>query len=176
MYNYIIKTKRGDYMIIHASLKTDITYFYMTWFCNRLKDGFFDIRINDTNTINRYKFSDNPIEKIYLHTKNPYKIIKNYNILKNYKYNYEVVTHLTMYDKFYETKISDKHKIFDYIRQIKSLIGKDNNSLCYGPIFKTITNDMNWHIAQFRFLCKILHKYISTNFVPVSVQLFINRL
>ena len=102
-------------MIIHASLKTDISYFYMTWFCNRLKEGFFDIPSNIPGEILRYKFKDNPIEKIYLHTKNPYKIIKNFNDLKSFKQYYEIVTHISMYDKFYEQKISDKYKIFEYV-------------------------------------------------------------
>lgn len=157
-------------MIIHASLQTDIATFYMNWFIRRLEDGFFDIRSNKPGIVNRYKFSDNPVEKIYLHTKNPYKIIKNYSSLKKFKYPLEVVTHITMYDKFYETKVTDKNKIFNYIRDMKKLIGRENNNLCYGPIFKTIINDDKWHVNQFKFLCKILYKEVSVIYYDFSIN------
>jgi hypothetical protein len=157
-------------MIIHASLKTDISYFYTTWLCNRLKEGFFDIQSNIPGEILRYRFKDNPIEKIYLHTKNPYKIIKNFSDLKSFKQYYEIVTHISMYDKFYEQKISDKYKIFEYVRECKKLVGKENNSICYGPIFKTIINDLYWHINQFKFLCNILHNSISTIYYDFSIS------
>lgn len=157
-------------MIIHASLKTDITYFYMKWFIERLKEGYVDIPSDKPGKIKRYDFQTNPIEKIYLHTKNPYKIIKDYKDLKVFDHQYEVVTHLTMYDKFYEPKIAEKNKIFDYIRKTALLVGKDNNSLCYGPIFKTISNDASWHINQFKFLCLILNKSISTIYYDFSIN------
>lgn len=149
-------------MIIHASLKTDVSYFYTQWLINRLKEGYFDIPATKPGEINRYDLKNNNIEKIYLHTRNPIKIIKNSQSFKILKYEYEVVTHISLYDKFYEPKIIDKYKIFDYVRKCETLFGKKNNSLCYGPIFKTINNDLEWHIAQFRFLCKILSKSIGT--------------
>lgn len=157
-------------MIIHSSLKVDITYYYMQWFINRLKSGFFDIPSEKQGKILRYDFRINPIEKIYLHTKNPINIIKHYNDLKFFNYNYEIITHLAMYDKFYEPKICSKQKIFDQIRECKNLIGKENNSLCYGPIFKTFNNDINWHVSQFRFLCMILNTSVSTVYYDFSIK------
>lgn len=149
-------------MIIHASLKTDISYFYTQWLVNRLKEKYIDIPSKKPGEINRYDLKENKVEKIYLHTRNPIKIIKNSKILKSLEYNYEVVTHISLYDKFYDSKIVEKYKIFEYVRKCETIFDKKNNSLCYGPIFKTLNNDLNWHISQFKFLCKILSKSVNT--------------
>lgn len=157
-------------MIIHASLKTDISFFYTNWLIERLKEGIIDIPSITPGEFFRYDFKINPVEKVILHTRNPYKIIKNYNSFKNLSYNYEVITHISMYDKFYEPKINDKYKIFEYICQMGKTIGRQNNAICYGPVFKTINNDIKWHITQFKYLCRILYKAVSTVYYDFGIN------
>lgn len=157
-------------MILHASTRTDIAYFYMDWFINRLKAGSFYMPTDKPGIMVRHDLKEDPVEKLFLHTKNPYKLISRHKILEMQSLSLEIITYFTMYDKFYEPQIKEKNKIMDYVRKISGIYGKERVSIGYDHIFKTIINDAEWHISQFEFLCKILHNYVSSVYVDFSIN------
>ena len=155
-------------MIIHASLKTDIAQFYSDWIFTRLKEGFIDIP--DEKNINRYNFDKNNLSKIYFWSKDPQPLLKRIKELLAIKYDFEIVTEISLYDKCYEPKIKSKQRIMEDIRKFSNLIGKDRISLCYGPIFTTYNCSEEWHLFQFEFLCKQLHNAINKIYISYEIS------
>lgn len=147
-------------MKFYASLQMDIS-FYINWLCARLHDGFFDIERTD-KIINRYHFKD--AEEIILFTKNPSDIYKNKDILKDY--HVKLVTFISCYDRFFEPNIKDKEKIIRCIQRSKNYF---QNYFGYGPIFYTDINDKEWHLIQFKQLCKMLYRYTKGIYIDFQV-------
>lgn len=157
-------------MIIHASTRTDIAYYYADWLINRLKEGSFYLPSDKPNIMIQYDLKENPVEKLFLHTKNPYKLITKHKILEAQFLPLEIITYFTMYDKFYEPQVKERNKIMDYVRKISEIYGEDRVSIGYDHVFRTIINDAEWHISQFEFLCRILHNYVSSVYVDFSIN------
>jgi hypothetical protein len=155
-------------MIIHASLKTDIAQFYSDWIIKRLKEGFIDIP--SEKQINRYDFAKNKLSKIYFWSKDPQSLFKHNIALKELKYDYEIITELSLYDKCYEPKIKSKQRIMEDIRKNSKFLGKDKVSFCYGPIFTTFNCPIEWHVFQFKFLCEQLHEYVNNVYISYEIS------
>jgi len=153
-------------MTIYASTKMDITC-YLEWFKNRLKQGFFDKEVNE-KTINRYHFEKT--DKIILYTRNPEKLYRERLFFSDY--NVDLITFISMYDKFFEPEIKNKLNIIDEIKKCKKYF---NNYLGYGPIFFTEIHNKEWHKQQFEFLCNILHKYIKGVYISFSINTYCQK-
>ena len=117
-------------MILHASLISDIAHFYPTWTINRLKEGYFDKETD--KGVDRYDFKKNKLEKIFFWSKDPLPLIKQYKDLKETRYDFEIISEISLYDKCYEPKIKSKYRIMEDMRKAHTLFGKDKISFCYG--------------------------------------------
>ena len=149
-------------MILYASQKTDIPYYYMNWFIHRIEEGFFDTRGDKQSEYIRHELKN--IEKIMFFTKDPSKFISISDVNRKIHTDYELITSIAMYDKFYDSRVSPKNKIFEAIKKARYIVGA-KNGFCYGPIFASPVHDIDFHINQFAFLCRTLKKYVSHIYV-----------
>lgn len=155
-------------MILHASLISDIAHFYPTWIINRLKEGYFDKETD--KGVDRYDFKKNKLEKVYFWSKDPLPLIKQYKDLKETRYNFELISEISLYDKCYEPKIKNKYRIMEDMRKANTLFGKDKIALCYGPVFTTYNSTKEWHIDQFKFLINELNTMINKIYIAFEVS------
>lgn len=155
---------------MHASRKVDISYFYSDWFFNRLNEGVFHTISTDGCSYLEYDISSAAINKIYIHTKNPYRLLKNKSRYKSTGRSFEFITHISMYDKFFESKIAEKYKILGHCNKVGSEFSRDVNAFSYGPVFKTSINDIEWHLNQFRYLCDKLSKNTHKAYINFDVK------
>ncbi len=155
-------------MILHASIKTDIMYHYNKWFLNVLEKGIIDIQSNPKEII-RYNLKELGVEEVWIHTKNPIRFNSNYKKIKKLNYKFKVITYVTLYDKYFEPKVAPKNKIFDYIKKTAQNVGKENNAIGYGPLFKTSIYTKEMHLSRFEFLCKELKDNISEVYIDFNV-------
>lgn len=155
-------------MILHASLISDIAHFYPTWTINRLKEGYFDKETD--KGVDRYDFKKNKLEKIFFWSKDPLPLIKQYKDLKETRYDFEIISEISLYDKCYEPKIKSKYRIMEDMRKAHTLFGKDKISFCYGPVFTTYNSTKEWHINQFKFLVNELSSIIGKIYIAFEVS------
>lgn len=155
-------------MLLYASLITDIAHYYPEWIITRLREGFFDIERK--RSVDRFNLKDNNLEKIIFWSRDPLPLVKRIDELLSFGYDFEIVYMISLYDKFYEPHIKEKHKIFTDIRKLSEIIGKNKVSLCYGPIFETYNTDIDWHIHQFDFLCKSLSSSIGKTYTCFNIS------
>lgn len=153
-------------MTIYASTKLDIAY-YLDWLKNRLRQGFFDKELNE-KIINRYHFSKS--DKIVLYTRNPEKLYKERLFFSDY--NIDLITFISMYDKFFEPEIKNKFNIIEDIKKCKKYF---NNYLGYGPIFFTEIHNKEWHKQQFEFLCNLLYKYVKGIYISFTINTYCQK-
>lgn len=144
-------------MILMISGRTDIIAYYTTWFLNRLKEGFVDVRnpINP-NLVSRIYFKD--VSLIVFCTKNPNPIIP---YLKDLKIPYLFHVTLTSYNKDIEVNVIDKIKVIEGIKEISRLNGIDNIYLRYDPILLNDRYDKAYHYKAFDKLNKLLLGYVN---------------
>lgn len=149
-------------MILNVSARTDIPAFYSEWFMNRYKDGFVDVR-NPFNEklVSRIYFED--VDLILFCTKNPIPILD-----KLKEINKPILFQVTMtpYKKDIEPNLPPKHEIIEAIKKISDIVGINNLSIRYDPIFISNTYTVDYHIKAFNRLCKLLNG--SVNKIIVS--------
>ena len=151
-------------MILYASLKTDMSY-YLNWFFCRLQEGFFDVRGTKPNEIIRKELKN--IEKTFFLTKEPNKFISREKDLSAMPGTYELITSVSMYDKYYDSKNQDLSKTIAQIKRASTVV-KDKNAFLYGPVFLTDINDFKWHIFKFNYICKELSESVSKAYISFS--------
>ena len=144
-------------MILNVSGRTDIVAFYMEWFMNRYKEGFVDVRnpFNDS-LVNRIKFSD--VDLIFFCTKNPIPILKYIKDIDKKMYFH--IT-LTSYKEDIECKVPSKEGIINAIKELSSIVGKDNIVIRYDPIFISDKYNLDYHVRAFEKICSLLEGYVS---------------
>ena len=118
-------------MILNVSGRTDVVAFYSDWFMNRYKEGFLDVR-NPFNKklVSRIYFDD--VDLILFCTRNPIPIIDKLKYI-NKPILFQVT--LTPYRNDIELNVIDKNKIIDAIKEISKIVGIDNLTVRYDPIF-----------------------------------------
>jgi hypothetical protein len=118
-------------MILNVSSRTDIVAFYTDWFMNRYNEGYVDVR-NPFNPslVSRISFSD--VDLIFFCTKNPIPILNRLNQIK-----IPILFHVTLtpYKNDIEVNVPDKKDIIDSIKKLSSIIGKENLTIRYDPVF-----------------------------------------
>lgn len=94
-------------MILSVSRRTDIPAFYSEWFFNRIKEGFVLVK-NPFNTkqISKINLSPQVIDCIVFWTKNPKKMIRRLDEIKEYNYYFQFT--LNSYDKTLEKNVPQK--------------------------------------------------------------------
>ena len=109
-------------MILNVSGRTDIVAFYMPWFMNRIKEGYFDVR----NPFNRKLVSRifmEDVDAIIFCTKNPRPLVEH---LDEIRIPIVVQVTLTSYTSDIEPNVPDKKKTIECIKEISERIGKEN--------------------------------------------------
>lgn len=149
-------------MILNVSARTDIPAFYSEWFMNRYKDGFVDVR-NPFNEklVSRIYFED--VDLILFCTKNPIPILDK---LKEIDKPILFQVTMTPYKKDIEPNLPPKREIIEAIKKISDIVGINNLSIRYDPIFISNTYTVDYHIKAFNRLCKLLNG--SVNKIIVS--------
>ena len=144
-------------MILNVSGRTDVVAFYTDWFMNRYKEGFLDVR-NPFNKklVSRIYFDD--VDLILFCTKNPIPIVDRLNDIDK-PILFQVT--LTPYKKDIEPNVVDKNKVIDAIKKISKIIGIDNLTIRYDPIFLSEKYDLEYHIRAFKRLCGRLDGYVN---------------
>lgn len=149
-------------MILNVSSRTDIVAFYTDWFMNRYNEGYVDVR-NPFNPslVSRISFSD--VDLIFFCTKNPIPILDRLNQIK-----IPILFHVTLtpYKNDIEVNVPDKKDIIDSIKKLSSIIGKENLTIRYDPVFISDKYNLEYHIKAFERLCSLLEGY--TNRILIS--------
>lgn len=149
-------------MILNVSSRTDIVAFYSDWFMNRYNEGFVDVR-NPFNPslVSRIYFSD--VDLIFFCTKNPIPIIDKLNKIKK-----PILFHVTItpYKNDIELNIPNKKDIILSIKKLSNIIGKENLTIRYDPVFISDKYNLDYHIKAFERLCTLLEGY--TNKILIS--------
>lgn len=143
-------------MILNVSARTDIVAFYSDWFMNRYREGFIDVR-NPFNfeMVSRINFSD--VDLILFCTKNPIPILDRLKEIDK-----PILFHVTLtpYNKDIEPNVIDKGRIIEAIKMLSQIIGKENLTIRYDPIFLSDKYSLNYHIRAFDRLCFLLDGYV----------------
>ena len=145
-------------MILNVSGRTDIIAFYKNWFIKRLNEGFIDVR-NPFNPklVSRINISD--VDLILFCTKNPIPILKDLDKIK-IPYIFQVT--ITPYKSDIEPNVSSKSDIIEAVKKISQVIGKENISVRYDPIFLSDKYNIEYHVKAFNKLCTLLNGYVNT--------------
>lgn len=145
-------------MILNISGRTDIVAFYERWLIKRLEAGFVDVR-NPFNPklVSRINFSD--VDLILFCTKNPIPIL---NDLDKIKIPYLFQVTITPYKSDIEPNVHTKKEVIEAVKKISQIIGKENISVRYDPIFLSEKYNIDYHIKAFNKLCILLNGYVET--------------
>ena len=163
-------------MILSVSERCDIVAFYMDWFCNRLQEGFVDVRNPFyPKQVSRIILDKEHIEAIVFCTKNPEPLSKNMD-----KIPYPFILHVTItpYLKDIEPFVPDKKKTIEIVKKISQEIGKDRVIIRYDPIFISPKYNMDYHKKMFTRLCREINGYanrIIISFVDLKRNTLKNR-
>ena len=143
-------------MILNVSGRTDIVAFYTTWFMNRYKEGYVDVR-NPFNLklISRIYFRD--VDAIMFCTKNPIPILKYLKQIDK-----PVIFHVTLtpYKENIEPNVPPKGKIIESIKKLSEVVGIDNLFVRYDPIFLNEQYNLEYHKNAFDNMCTLLDGYV----------------
>lgn len=144
-------------MILNVSGRTDIVAFYSDWFMNRYQEGFVDVR-NPFNQdlVSRIYFED--VDLIFFCTKNPLPIIDRLKEI-----NKPILFHVTLtpYKDDIEPNVPSKTKIIEAVKKLSQIVGIDNLSIRYDPIFISDKYTVDYHIKAFTRLCALLNGYVN---------------
>ncbi|AZV56886.1 DUF1848 domain-containing protein [Clostridium sp. AWRP] len=145
-------------MILSVSRRTDIPAFYSDWFFNRMKEEFVLVK-NPFNSKQVSKVILNPkiIDCIVFWTKNPKKMIKRLDEIKEYNYYFQFT--LNSYDKTLETNVPEKKYLINTFIELSKRIGKDRVIWRYDPIILTDKFTRDYHYKWFKYLAKRLCPY-----------------
>lgn len=145
-------------MILNISGRTDIVAFYEKWLIKRLEVGFVDVR-NPFNPklVSRINFSD--VDLILFCTKNPIPILNDLDKI-NIPYLFQVT--ITPYKSDIEPNVPSKKEVIEAVKKISQVIGKENISVRYDPIFLSEKYNIDYHIKAFSKLCMLLNGYVET--------------
>src|SRR5699024_10826661 len=143
--------------ILNVSGRTDIVAFYTPWFMNRYHEGFVDVRNPFyPKLVSRIYFSD--VDAIMFCTKNPIPILPYLEKIDKPK-----IFHITLtpYLKDIETRVPDKVKIIEAIKQVSTMLGFEYTYVRYDPVFINDKYTIDYHIKMFERMCKQLEGYIT---------------
>ncbi len=144
-------------MILNVSGRTDVVAFYSDWFMNRYNEGYVDVR-NPFNkdSVSRIYFDD--VDLILFCTKNPIPMLNKINFIKK-----PILFHVTItpYNKDIEPNVPNKTEIINAVKKLSNIIGIDNLSIRYDPIFLSDKYNIDYHIKAFERLCSLLNGYVN---------------
>ncbi len=146
-------------MLIFASGRTDIAAFYSDWFMNRVREGFVDVRNPYYKAqVTRYELSKEKVDCVIFCTKNPEPILKYIPELKQ-KFPLNFFVTITPYEKDVEPNVPEKGAVIESFKKLSELIGKQNITWRYDPIFISQKYLPSLHIRKFREYAEALKEY-----------------
>ncbi len=104
--------------------------------------------------VSKILLSPTVIDCIVFWTKNPTIISDKLDLLKDYKYYFQVT--INPYNKEIEQNVPSKNIIIDSFIKLSKRIGKEKTIWRYDPIIITDTIDFNYHYKYFNYICKKL--------------------
>lgn len=145
-------------MILSVSRRTDIPAFYTDWFFNRLKEEYVLVR-NPLNYHQVSKISLNPsvVDCLVFWTKDPTKILKRLDWLKEYKYYFQIT--INAYNKKIERYLPPKDEVIAAFQDLSDRIGKEKTIWRYDPIILTDQIELQDHSEHFGILASKLEGY-----------------
>lgn len=147
-------------MIISASRRTDIPFFYSKWFINRIREGHVLIpNPYNSNRISSVKLSPKVVDCIVFWTKNPRPMMKYLNELDSLGYNYYFQFTLTPYGSDIELNLPSKAMLIETFIELSKMISSKKLIWRYDPIFIDEVHSIQWHIDAFNKMCKSLSGY-----------------
>lgn len=144
-------------MVLNVSGRTDIVAFYSDWFIERYKEGYIDVRNPFyPKLISRIYFKN--VDLILFCTKNPIPILDKLKYIDK-----PILFHviLTPYKKDIEPNVLPKGIIIEAIKRLSKVIGIDNLTIRYDPIFISEKYNLDYHIKAFDKLCSLLNGYVN---------------
>ena len=144
-------------MVLNVSGRTDVVAFYTDWFMKRYEEGFVDVR-NPFNPklVSRIDFND--VDLILFCTKNPIPILD-----KIKKIDKPILFHVTLtpYKNDIEPNVLPKGEIIEAIKKLSSIIGIENITVRYDPVFLSDKYNLKYHVKAFDNLCSLLDGYVN---------------
>lgn len=144
--------------IISVSRRTDIPAFYSTWFFNRIKEGFVQVKKSvSSKTAKKVSLTPDDVRCFVFWTKNPGPMLDRLNELEKYQYYFHFT--LTPYDQTIESFLPPKEKLITTFIQLSKKIGKGKVIWRYDPILLTDDIDIEYHKKKFTKLAKKFQGY-----------------
>lgn len=159
-------------MIIHTGLRTDIPAFYSEWFLNRIRAGEVLVR-NPYNEkfVSKYILNPELVDVICFCTKNPSPLLKDEAVrLLNPFRQFWFVT-ITPYGKAYEPNVPEKSEVIESFRKLSSVVGKENVSWRYDPVFVQGKYSVEQHKKSFEKICRELSGF-TTECVVSFIEIY----
>lgn len=144
-------------MVLNVSGRTDIVAFYSDWFIERYKEGYIDVRNPFyPKLISKIYFKN--VDLILFCTKNPIPILDKLKYIDK-----PILFHVTLtpYKKDIEPNVLPKGIIIEAIKKLSKVIGIDNLTIRYDPIFISDKYNLDYHIKAFDKLCSLLNGYVN---------------
>ncbi len=144
-------------MVLNVSGRTDIVAFYSDWFIERYKEGYIDVRNPFyPKLISKIYFKN--VDLILFCTKNPIPILDKLKYIDK-----PILFHVTLtpYKKDIEPNVLPKGIIIEAIKKLSKVIGIDNLTIRYDPIFISEKYNLDYHIKAFDKLCSLLNGYVN---------------
>lgn len=145
-------------MIISASRRTDIPAYYSSWFMNRIREGFVDVR-NPLypHRVSRYSLSPEVVDGIVFWTKNPEPMMDKLDSLSDYPYYFQFS--LTSYGKDIEGNLPNKGDIIETFKRLADKVGPERVVWRYDPILLNEKYTFDYQVHAFHEIIKELKGY-----------------
>ncbi len=154
-------------MIISASRRTDIPAFYVKWFMNRIRAGYF-LRVNPMNTKQQKIISLLPedVDCFVFWSKYPAPFLECLQILDDMAYRYYFQFTVNDYPLIFEPRLPDITTRTEIFKRLSEKIGPAKVIWRYDPIIISNVTSIDYHIMRFAKLASILGNY--THRVTIS--------
>lgn len=147
-------------MIISASRRTDIPFYFADWFYNRIEEGFCTVP-NPFNAEQTYLVDLMPekVTAIVFWTRNAYPLMKKLSLIdaKSYKYYFQFT--INNYPKHYEPHNSSVKTSIRCFKELSDKLGPGKVVWRYDPIFFTDDVNLDFHKENFSNICNKLKGY-----------------
>jgi len=142
-------------MILNVSSRTDIPAYYLDWFFNRIKAGYVDVRNPfHEQSVSRIFFEN--VDAYLLITKDPRPLARRIREIDK-----PCVVHVTItgYHGDLEPGLPDKREVIESLREISSVIGRENVYVRYDPVLLNERYTVEYHKAAFERLASQVSDY-----------------
>ncbi|MBQ6334609.1 MAG: DUF1848 domain-containing protein [Erysipelotrichaceae bacterium] len=147
-------------MILNTGSRTDIPAFYSEWFMNRIRAGFVMARNPYyPKQVIKYRLDPESVEILVFCSKDPSKILKYLDELKDYRIYFNVT--ITPYGKDIEPNVPDKKGVLESFKRLSEKLGVKKVVWRYDPIFLSERYDLEYHLQAFEKMAKELKGYTS---------------